>query len=106
MFPPSPGSLIEYSRHSGDFLGVLPKIHGHQLRHTLFHHCYAIHHIRFGHRGFVVGDDYELRILGEGADDFAEFANVSIVQRRINLIENTEWRWLEQVNTEKQRCGG
>ena len=83
-----------------------PKIHTHQLTHPGFLHRYTINNIHGTHRHFIVRYDDELRIVAELADHIGKLAYVGIIERRIHLVEYTEWGRLNQVNREQQCCRG
>src|SRR6266542_5327390 len=77
-----------------------------ELRDTDFFHRYAVKSTRRFHRAFVVCDDYELRV-GRHRDNLArETTDVRFVQRRIDLVKQTEGRRTIMKYTKNQRQGG
>ena len=50
-----------------------------------------------------MADDDELRAIGHRAHHIVEPAHVRFVQRRVDLVQNAEWRRLDQENREQQR---
>jgi hypothetical protein len=85
----------------GSLIGKAPEIDGHEFTYARFLHGYAIDHIHRTHGLFVVRYDDELRVVAELLDHLREFANVRIIQRRINLIEDTERRRFDEVDREQ-----
>src|SRR5947209_15253059 len=69
---------------------VTSELHTHDLRHARLLHGDAIHHRSGTHRALVVRDDDELRLRRHLADQFDEAPHVSVIQRRIDFVENAE----------------
>jgi hypothetical protein len=72
-----------------------PEINRHQFAYTRFLHGYSVNDINSTHGCFIVCNNNELGIVTEFADHVGELANIGIIQRRIHLIENTEWSRLD-----------
>src|SRR6266568_2670746 len=53
-------------------------------------HRDAIDDLGTGHGNTIVGDDDELRALGQAFQDIAEARYIGFVKRSINLVEQTE----------------
>src|SRR5438094_903423 len=77
-----------------------------QLRHARFLHRHAVEAIGDFHRLAVVRDDDELRVLLHAAEHLDEAADVGIVERRIDLVEEAEGARLVLEHAEHQRDGG
>src|SRR5690606_343047 len=73
---------------------------------TFFDHGNTIDDVGRSHRAFVVRDNDELTVFAEGPDDVVELVDVGIVERCVDLVENTERSRFQQVHAEQQRRGG
>src|SRR3546814_5181230 len=58
------------------------------------------------HRRLVVGDEQELYLLAHLRDHGGEAADVGLVERRVDLVEQAERRRVELEDREHQRHGG
>ena len=47
------------------------------------------------HGDFIVRDDDELHFLGHPFDQFNKPAHIVVVQRRVHLVKNAEWRGVQ-----------
>ena len=82
-----------------------PEIHRYQFAYTGFLHGYAIDHIHGAHGLFVVRYNDELAVLTKLFDHLGELTHVGIIQWCIHLIQNTEWRRLDEIDGKQQgRC--
>src|SRR5260370_31208303 len=76
------------------------------LREAGFLHGHAIED-RAGFHGFaIVGDDDELRLAAHVADEAREAADVRLVERRVDFVEDTERAGLIAENSDEQRERG
>ena len=72
-------------------------------RNTRLVHGHADQLLSHFHRHFVVRDEQELRGDRHLLDQFAEAVSVGIIQRRVDLIEQTERRGIQAEQREHQR---
>ncbi len=82
--------------------------HGYQTADAAFGHCDAEKPIHAGHGQRMVRDD-EVAGFGNPAhlvEQTAEAVNIGVIKRRIDLIEHTDRRRVDQENGEDQRDGG
>src|SRR5690606_10015943 len=70
------------------------KINGHELGYALFHHRDPINYIRAGDGPFIMRYDDKLRLFRKFANDVIELIDIGVIQRCIDLVENTKWGWL------------
>ena len=83
-----------------------PEVDRHQLRDARLLHRHAVQPVGDLHRAPVVGDDDELRAVGHLAHQLVEAADVGLVERRVDLVEDAERRRLDQEDREQQRDRG
>src|ERR1700737_1682788 len=81
----------------------LRKLQRDHLRDAAIVHGHAVEHVGRLDRAAVVGDEEELRPVGELAQRLREAADVALVERGIDLIEDAEGRGLDTQDREKQR---
>lgn len=79
-----------------------------QLADTLLGHCDAEQAIHPRHRHSMVRDDQEARFGAAGhlVQHIAETGHVGIVQRRIHLVQHTDWRRIGQEDRKDKRKRG
>ena len=73
------------------------------LRDTVAAHCHAVEDIGGLHRLLLVGDDDELGPVGVAAQELDEAADVGVVQRRLDLIEEVERARPGEEQSEEER---
>ena len=78
-----------------------PEIHTNQLTHARLLHRYAINYIYRAHRRFIMCHNDELGVLTEFTDHIGKLSHVRIIQRRIHLIEYTEWCGFYQIDSKQ-----
>ena len=61
-----------------------------QLRDAFFGHRHAVQGVGGGHRDLVVGDDDKLRRLRELFEHSHEAADIGVVERRVDFVEDAE----------------
>ena len=69
-------------------------------------HRDAVERVGGLHRPLLVGDDDELRAVGEAAQELDEAADVRVVQRRLDLVEQVERRRPREEDREQERDRG
>src|SRR5579863_182751 len=84
----------------------LVDVDGHEPRDAGLVHGYAEKRGRQLHGRLVVGDEDELHAVGHVAHDIAEAADVVLIERRVDLIEQAEGRGIQVEDREHQRDGG
>src|SRR6478672_6837 len=67
------------------------QLHRDNTRDAIFAHRYTIDRFGIGHRNTVMGDDDKLCLLGKRLKDVTEAHDVRLIQRRVYLIQQTEW---------------
>src|SRR5579864_6797091 len=77
-----------------------------QLRDARLFHRHAVEAIGDFHRLPVVRDDDELRVRLHAAQHLDEAADVGVVERRVDLVEQAERARLELEHAEHERDGG
>src|SRR4051794_14807444 len=73
------------------------------LRDAVAAHRHAVQRVGGLHRALLVGDDDELRAVGELAQERAEAADVRIVERRLDLVEEVERARPREEEREQER---
>jgi hypothetical protein len=68
------------------------QLDAHDLAHALLFHRDAVENVRHRDRALVVGDDQELGVGGEIRDQGVEAADVGVVERGVDLVEQEERR--------------
>ena len=87
-------------------VGAFIEAHGDQCGNAFFRHGYAEDGIGVGDRSFVVGNDEELRVVGESVQGLTEATDIGVVECGIDLVEHTERAGLDHINREEQSdCG-
>src|SRR5690606_8562653 len=76
-----------------------------QTRYARFAHCDTGQLVHRLHRRLVVRNDDELHLLGHLADDLAEATHIGIVERRVDLVEQTERSRIQLEDGEDERHG-
>src|SRR5271166_2675598 len=76
-----------------------------ELAHALLLHRHAIEEVRDFDRPLVVGDDQELRLLGELLHDLVEAADIGIVEGSVDLVQQEEGRWPHLEDRDEQSHG-
>src|SRR3954447_8005358 len=66
-------------------------------------HADAVEHVGRVHGALLVGDDHELRAVGEAPDELQEAVDVGVVERRLYLVEDVEGRRPGQEDREDER---
>src|SRR3546814_10201189 len=81
------------------------EVDGYQAAHARLAHGNAGQLLRGLHRRLVVGDKQELYLLAHLRDHGGEAADVGLVERRVDLVEQAERRRVELEDREHQRHG-
>src|SRR5439155_3447425 len=69
---------------------------GNDLRDPIGAHRHAVEDIRRLHRPLLVRDDDELRAVGVTAQQLDEAADVGVVERGLDLVEQIERTWARE----------
>src|SRR4026207_2300856 len=77
-----------------------------QLRDAWFLRCHPVQTVRNLHRPAVMRDEDELRPVEHAAQHLHEPSNIGVVERRIDLVEQTERARLVLENRKHQRDRG
>src|SRR5688500_18952337 len=80
----------------------LVEFYTHNLADTVLLHRHTIKHIGHANRALVMGNNDELRVGKKTLQHTNETGDVRLIQRRIQLVQNTEGTWLHLVNREEQ----
>src|SRR5687767_7596920 len=81
-------------------------VNGDDLGNPGLSHGDAVQHFGGLHRLFVVGDQDKLRVLAHFFDHIGEAVEISVIERRIDLVEKAERARLGQEDREKEAHGG
>src|SRR5262245_31671990 len=82
------------------------QLNGNQLRNARLLHGNAVQAVGDLHGFSVVSDDDELGVLLHAAQHFHEPADIGVVERRVDLVEEAERARLVFEHAEHQRNGG
>ena len=66
----------------------------------------SIEQIGCFHSTLVMGDNDKLGLFRELSEYFDKSSDIGIIERRIELIENTVSGWLDKIECKEQRYGG
>ena len=72
---------------------------------ALFLHCNAVKYIRRLHRTATVRDDDKLRFQGKSAQIRCEPLHITVIQRRVDLVQHAKRRRTDLQNCKIQRNG-
>jgi hypothetical protein len=90
------------SRHPGLLRGDVAQFDRDQLRDPGRFGRHAEQHVGLFHGRPVMGDDDNLSVAGKLLQEHREPVHVGVVERRVNLVEETERRRLHPVEREEQ----
>ena len=82
-------------RSCDEFLGIL-ELNRDSLGNTRIFHCHSIKQIPNVHGFLVMGDDNELRIIGQTLDESVEADHICIIKGSIDLVQQAEGTRLDE----------
>ena len=82
---------------------MLAQPHSDDRRHTELLHGHTVHRVGGLHRPRIVRNDDELRIRFELVEQPQEPLHIGVIERCINLVEQTKGAWLGEINSEEKR---
>src|SRR5205814_10701753 len=97
----SPSSWAQLRGNRGGLLAW--QAPGNDLRDPVGAHGHAVQDIRGLHRPLLVRDDDELRAIGVAAQQLDEAADVRVVERRLDLVEQIERARPREEQREQER---